>query len=63
MAGNSQGCQVPGERINGCEEKLNGYYAIYEAAQDFCAEDGMFFDKFGQVVEATCDREGEEGEA
>jgi len=55
--------EVPGELVDQREEQLDDDDAIDQTAQHFGAEDGVFFDQFGQVVEPAGYAEGEEGEA
>jgi hypothetical protein len=42
------------EAVDEAEEKLQGYYAVDEACEEFFAEYGVLFDEFREVVEAGC---------
>lgn len=60
VTGDSQQRQVPGESIDKPEEDLGGDDSVDEVFEQFRTENRVFFDEFGEVIEARRDGEGEE---
>lgn len=54
MTEDAEGREFPGKLVNDGEKQLYDYDGVYEAAQKSLGEDGVFFDEFGQVVQARC---------
>lgn len=63
VAGYAEGGEPEGEAVDGGEEGLQGDDGVYHAGEGLFGGDGVFFDDFGEVVEAAGYGEGEEEEA
>lgn len=63
VAPDAQEGQVPGEAVDEPQEKLRCDDGPDQSLQEFGAEDGVFLDQFGEVIEARRDGKREEAEA
>lgn len=63
MAGDGEGGEGEGEAVDGGEQELNGDDGVDESREEFLGQNGVFLDKFREVVEPRGDGEGQEEEA
>ena len=63
MACDTQSGEGVWELVDDCEEELEDDDGVDEAREGALGEDGVLFDKLGEVVQPASDGEGEEEEA
>lgn len=63
VAGDGEGGEGEGKAVDGGEQELNGDDGVDESREEFLGQNGVFLDKFGEVVEPRGDGEGQEEEA
>ena len=53
MAGDAEEGEEDGEMVHEDKEELDGDNGVDETGQEFTSQDRMFFNQFGEVVEAA----------